>query len=101
MKEIDDCRRILQDSKDKQLAENISQRDGEQWKRASVSGSVFYRKDFGTVLRRQLATSSFQDLIFSSRDVPEGKWHSAGTLHGQNRPKKVQGSVIVLRNSDS
>lgn len=68
MKETDDCKRILGDSRDKKLAGNsFTKETMTSGDYSSGSGAVLHRKDAVAVLRRPMATSSSQDLFLSSQ----------------------------------
>lgn len=66
-----------------------------------MSRAVRYRMDAVAHLRRQMATSSSQDLFFSSQDDPERTKFPAGTLDGQKTQRKVRERVMALRCSDA
>lgn len=65
-----------------------------------VSAVVMYREDALAVLRRKVAMSSSQDVIFSLQDFPEETRHSFRMNHGQKSQVKVRERVMALRISD-
>lgn len=50
-------------------------------------------------VRRWIATGSSQNVLFSSRRVPEDTGHSVGTLHGQKTEESVREGLMALRSS--
>lgn len=96
----DDCKQILHNSRDEELASESSRREvGKNGSGSSVSAAVLYGKDAEAVLRRQTAVSSSHDAFFSSQDVSEETRHSVGTLHGRKTKRKMRERFMASRSS--
>lgn len=81
VKRLGECKRMLEDSRDEWLAGDSSTHDIlRRGSELSASGAVLYKKDAVAALQRYKATSSSQDVLFSSHDVLEEVsfcWHAA------------------------
>lgn len=97
----DDCKGILNDSADGDLAgERIAKKTVRSRRDSLASGADLYKTDVRAVLRRQLAKSLLQDMLFSSPDFLKKKEHFSGMLHGQKTQWKVQEGVMETRSSN-
>lgn len=98
IKEIDDDKRILNDSRDEELAAGgFKTKIVRNETNSSAFGAALYKKKVVAVLRRQIAISSSQDVVFSSQEAPKGTWHRAGTLHRHKTKRKVREKLMALR----
>lgn len=101
MKAVDDCKRILDDSKHEILnREGLGKVTVKKGRVPSASGALMYVKTFLAVIRRQMATSSSPDVFFMSQDVMEGILHSVQLLHGQDAQKKMRERVMAPKERD-
>lgn len=104
VKEVDDHKRILSDSRGEKLAEEVSiKKRLKSGSGSSVSGAELYRKDAFAVLRKQMATGSSQDVLFwiarCSGRHGACCWYS-GTLHGHKTQRRMRERFLASRSSD-
>lgn len=98
---VNDCKRILDDSRDEALAEQSSTRKTVRSESgSSVSVPLLCRNDVLSVLRRQMAISSSQDLFSRSPSVQKETRHSAHTLYGHSTIRKMQKSMMESGSCD-
>lgn len=99
---IEDCKRLLDDRSDEELAEECYTKEiVNSEKASSVPGAGLYKKDVVRGLRRQMAMGSLQYVFFSLQNLLQDTGQFVGTLHGQKTKRKMQKIVMALRNSDA
>lgn len=95
MKENDDCKWLLESSREEVMAAKGSAEKIMRIGSVSVtSGAVLYRTDVLAVLQRQITMNLSQGVLLSSQNVPSHAGHSGAALYGQDTEKKVRERVM-------
>lgn len=92
MKVVDDCKRILDDSRDKNLAwGDFTKWIGKNGSGPLLHGALLWKKDVEEVLQRELTSKSLPDASFRFQDAPEATGHlvdTPGSKHMQEMREK-------------
>lgn len=101
-KEVDKCKRVSKNSRNKSTAEELFVKQSLRIKSGlSVSEAVPYNKDFLAALRRQMKISSSQNLLSRSRNVLKETLHHIATLNDLAAQKKVRKKLMASEKSDT
>lgn len=90
MKKVDNCRRLLKDSREERLTVGgFGKKTVKAESGFLVSNAVLYRMGVLVVLWKKATTVLSQDLLFSSQDVPKLVENPVAALHGPKKEKRV------------
>lgn len=97
----DDCKRLLDNSRDEtQAAGDFAEDIVQVGSGFSMSKAVLYKTDFLAVLRRRMTTGLSQNVFLSLQNVPKYFEHSVPALYGQDIQKRVRKWVMKLVGKD-
>lgn len=98
VKKNGDCKRILNDGGDEELArEGFTKKIVKGGSGLSASATMLYKKNISAVLRRRMATGPSRDMFFSPQDISDETEHPGTTLYGRSRQREVHGRVTASR----
>lgn len=101
VKKVEDCKRLLKDSRNEtRAAKGFAKQIVKVRSGFVVSEAVLYKENVLTVLRRQVTLGFPQDVLFSSQNVSKHDEHPVAALYGKDTERNVRKKVVGSASRD-